>query len=81
MFVKIPGQRTGDTRLDLTYNVDLLPTILDVVGVEVDDDLNGRSILAPVADRGPDAALYVADQGEAIHPDISFAQVLSLIHI
>lgn len=78
MFVKVPGQDVGDTRFDLTYNVDLLPTILDVVGVEVDDGLNGRSILEPVPDRAMDAALYVADEGDAIHPEISFSQVTAI---
>lgn len=78
MFVKLPGQLAPETRLDLTYNVDVLPTILDVVGVEPDEGLDGRSILEPVVDRGPDAALYVADAGDAIHPDISFSQVIDI---
>ena len=78
LFVKAPGQDAGDVRYDLAYNVDVLPTILDVIGVEADDDLNGRSVLEPVADRPPDAALYAADIDDALHPDIEFDQVIDV---
>lgn len=77
LFVKQPGQTIGAVRTDLAYNVDVLPTILDGLGVEPDDDLNGRSIVSPVPDRAQDAALYVAD-GEPIHPDITVDQVTAL---
>lgn len=78
LFVKQPGQTTGDTRLDLAYNIDVLPTIMEVLGIDVGWDLDGRSILRPVAGRPPDAALYVADLGDAIHPDITFDQVVAV---
>ena len=77
-FVKLPGQTEGEVREDLTYNVDLLPTVLDGLGVPADDDLNGRSVLTPVADRAGDAALYVADGSEPIHPVITLDQVVAL---
>lgn len=78
LFVKRPGQTSGDTRLDLAYNVDVLPTIIDVLGIDVDWELDGQSILRPVPGRPPDAALYVADLGDAIHPDITFDQVVDV---
>lgn len=83
LFVKVPGQTRGEARFDLAYNVDVLPTVLDVLGVTIDETaeeadveaLDGRSILEPVADRPTDAALYAADRGDAVHPDIVYAQV------
>jgi hypothetical protein len=83
LFVKQPGQATAETRYDLTYNVDVLPTIMAVLGIDERWEMNGRSILQPVTDRGPDAALYVTDaegpdQGGALHPVIDFEQVTAI---
>ncbi len=79
LFVKQPGQTEGDVRTDLAYNVDVLPTVLDVLGADDGSgaELNGHSILEPVPDRAQDAALYVAD-GDPIHPDITVDQVTAL---
>lgn len=77
LFVKRPGQTTGETRTDLAYNVDVAPTVLAVLGTDAGVETNGQSLLEPVPDRAQDAALYVAD-GEPIHPDITVDQLTEL---
>lgn len=77
MFVKQPGQSTGETRTDLAYNVDVAPTVLAVLGTDAGIETNGQSLLEPVPHRAQDAALYVAD-GDPIHPDITVDQLIAL---
>ncbi|CAN5319634.1 hypothetical protein BH20ACT3_BH20ACT3_03240 [soil metagenome] len=53
LFVKKPGQSEGSVVDDNVNSLDILPTVADLVGVEVDWDLQGRSLVdgPPPADR------------------------------
>ncbi|MCP5113683.1 MAG: sulfatase, partial [bacterium] len=57
LVIKYPGQETGRDVDTLTSHVDLLPTILDVIGAEAPAGLQGMSLLA-----SPDAGRYVVAQ-------------------
>jgi Sulfatase len=46
LFVKPPGQADGETVDAPARTIDIVPTIADVLGVEVPWDLDGRSLLA-----------------------------------
>jgi len=46
-FVKLPAQRAGAVRDDVAETIDVLPTVADVLGVEVPWAIDGRSLLAP----------------------------------
>ncbi|WP_394741948.1 sulfatase family protein [Natronococcus roseus] len=51
LVVSYPGVIDGGERYEeLLGNVDVLPTILELIGLEVPDDLNGRSVLPLVTD-------------------------------
>lgn len=56
LLVHFPGGAfVGETRRQLTQNIDLMPTILDYQGVDVPDTVMGKSL------RG------VAERGESVH--------------
>lgn len=44
LLVKAPGQHEPEVIDSPTASIDVLPSILDVLGVDVDEDLDGRSI-------------------------------------
>ncbi|HEX6423488.1 MAG TPA: sulfatase-like hydrolase/transferase [Acidimicrobiales bacterium] len=44
LFVKAPGQEAGEVRDDPAQTVDVLPSVLDLLGVEVDWGLDGHSL-------------------------------------
>jgi arylsulfatase A-like enzyme len=44
MLVRLPGQQQGAERCQLVYNMDIFPTILDLLG-HADDELDGQSLL------------------------------------
>jgi hypothetical protein len=44
LFVKLPGQQVGETSDANVLTVDVLPTIADVLGVDVPWDVDGRSV-------------------------------------
>jgi hypothetical protein len=44
LFIKLPGQRQGQVVDRIVENVDVLPTILDVLGAKVSLTLDGRSL-------------------------------------
>jgi hypothetical protein len=46
LFVKVPGQQAGETSDANVATVDVLPTIVDVLGIDVPWDLDGRSVFA-----------------------------------
>jgi hypothetical protein len=51
LFVKLPGQQEGEVVNRIVENVDIFPTILDVVGAKASFRLDGRSLIdsrAPV---------------------------------
>jgi Sulfatase len=49
LIVKLPGRRRGDIVDRHVETIDLFPTILEVAGAPVPDELDGRSLLEPVA--------------------------------
>jgi arylsulfatase A-like enzyme len=54
LFIKLPGQRRGEVVNRIAETVDILPTILDVVGAKAAPRLDGRSLIqseAPHASR------------------------------
>jgi len=55
LLVKYPGQRAGRKDDRLASLVDVLPTVLDVAGIEADFPVQGRSLRAPLA---PDRAIF-----------------------
>ena len=46
MLIKFPGQTEGRISTQLAGHVDLLPTILEILGIEVDHEISGVSILS-----------------------------------
>ncbi|HEX2112206.1 MAG TPA: sulfatase-like hydrolase/transferase [Gaiellaceae bacterium] len=53
MIVKAPGQRTGRIVDEHVRTVDLLPTVTDLLGVELSERVDGRSALAPDYESSP----------------------------
>jgi len=54
MIVKYPGNRRSGTRVtQLTTNLDVVPTVLDALGMEVPEGLRGRSLAAEAPPRRP----------------------------
>ena len=53
MFVKLPGQTEGRLEDRNVENIDLLPTIADVLGVELPWEVDGISLLSPAAVKPP----------------------------
>ena len=52
LFIRYPERWTGGTRrTQLVSHVDLLPTVLETVGIPLSDDIQGRSLL-PLLDGG-----------------------------
>ena len=46
LLIKLPGQKFGNTRKSsFTENVDLLPSLLDLVGIEIPENLHGKSLV------------------------------------
>src|SRR5690606_3089458 len=62
LLVRGPGFPTGATAPQLTANIDLAPTILDLAGVEGSLVADGQSLLPLAADPSPppdDRAVYL----------------------
>lgn len=49
LFVKLPGQDTGSVGSDYVQNTDIVPTLADVLGTQLDWRHDGRSLLRPRA--------------------------------
>jgi hypothetical protein len=47
LFVKRPGQRAGLVNSEYVHNIDIVPTLADVLGVRLDWSHDGRSLLRP----------------------------------
>jgi len=47
LFLKLPGQRKGRVSSDHVHNIDIVPTIADVMNVKLDWRHDGRSLLRP----------------------------------
>ena len=66
LFVKTPDQQSGRTIDTAVQNVDVLPTIADVLGVDVPWKVDGASLLQP---RARERYLLVGDR-ETFRPDV-----------
>jgi Sulfatase len=66
LFVKTPGQQSGRTSDAAVQTVDVLPTIADVLGVDVPWKVDGTSLLQP---RVREQYLLVGDR-ETFRPDV-----------
>jgi len=55
LIVKLPGQRKGSRIPELTQQIDLMPTILDYLGLEPQPGLEGRSLLGLIEGETPPA--------------------------
>ena len=70
LIVKLPGNQAAGTRVDALANqIDLLPTILDYLGVEPPSPLDGRSLLPRIGgeDGGAPSFSYLALGARRIH--------------
>ena len=45
LFIKLPGQTTGEIRDDSAQTIDILPTIVDALDIEADWEFDGHSLL------------------------------------
>ena len=73
LIIRVPDAPHGKTVADLASLVDLMPTVLDAVGVEIPAQVQGKSLLASI--RAPDAetaALERTVYGETFLPRIHF---------
>jgi Sulfatase len=54
LLIKAPGQTAGGVDDRPARTIDVLPTIADVIGLDLSTDVEGRSLLGPVPVDGPD---------------------------
>lgn len=52
LMARLPGQPNGRERNQLVYNMDIFPTILDALGQNADDELDGQSFLPYLDENG-----------------------------
>jgi hypothetical protein len=69
LFVKAPGQQTGEVRDDVALSIDVLPTIIDLLGIETNWRFEGRSLfdgppatVEPLVSSSVDAAIELAER-------------------
>jgi hypothetical protein len=69
LFVKTPGQTDPDVDDGNVEAIDVLPTIADLLGVDLPWDVDGLPIAEARSERDPDVKRFADDEGHAIHPD------------
>jgi arylsulfatase A-like enzyme len=52
LMVRLPGQTEGYTREQLVYNMDIFPTILDLLDQDADHELDGQTLLPYLVEDG-----------------------------
>jgi hypothetical protein len=69
LFIKAPGQVDGEIRDDSAQNLDVLPSIVDLLGAQVDWEFDGHSLYdgsrthtAPKVSTDVDAAITIAER-------------------
>jgi hypothetical protein len=69
LFVKAPGQQTGEVRDDVALSIDVLPTLVDLLGIQTSWRFEGRSLLdgspagaEPLVSPSVEAALELAER-------------------
>lgn len=69
LFIKYPGQQTGET-VDLpVFGIDILPTIVDVMDIDTDWKFDGQSLLTLTEER-PHEPLRWCCNGEGVSTDL-----------
>jgi hypothetical protein len=75
MFIKVPGQTAGETRDDEASSVDVLPSLVDLLGIETEWEFDGHSLFdgsEPKIDRvvtsDVEAAFEEAARQQAVFP-------------
>lgn len=76
LFIKYPGQTAGET-VDLpAFGIDILPTIVDALGVETDWEFDGQSLLAVEEERPHEPIRWCCNgEGASTDLDILYQQV------
>lgn len=64
LFIKVPGQTSGEVARLAAQTTDVLPTMADALGVEVGWDVAGRSLLDAAADREQGSVV----SADGVHP-------------
>ena len=69
LFIKAPGQTEGDIRDDSVQTIDVLPSIVDLLGADVDWEFDGHSLYdgstahtAPLVSTDVSAAIEIAER-------------------
>lgn len=75
LFIKAPGQQTGEVRDDVAQTIDVLPSIADLLDVQSDWEFDGHSLydgsdpsVDPEVDPSVEPALDIAQQHAATTP-------------
>ncbi|MCC6397964.1 MAG: sulfatase [Bacteroidetes bacterium] len=64
LLIKFPQQQFGGTRVaDMAFLMDLYPTVLDVLGMDIPEGLDGRSLLAALQGQAPEHEMLYATRG------------------
>ena len=71
LFVKAPGQTRGETVEGSARTIDIVPTVADLLGVEIPWKVDGRSLVAPHAGDGDDKVLIGTSSGEVVEGDLA----------
>ena len=69
LFVKAPGQSRGETVEGLARTIDIVPTVADMLGVQVPWELDGRSLLE--GNGGDGEVLVGTSSGEVVEGDLT----------
>lgn len=72
LLVKLPGQSSGSVSDSDVRTIDILPTIIDALSIDVDWQLDGRSMLVEGSDRGPKRMMLT--DGSVVESDPSFSR-------
>ncbi|MEA1902002.1 MAG: sulfatase-like hydrolase/transferase [Actinomycetota bacterium] len=71
MFVKYPGQQIGSTEDTPTYGFDLVPTIVDVLGIDTDWEFDGLSLASINGIERPHEPIWWCCNGDGVSTDLS----------
>ena len=77
LFVKYPGQVVGEIRDEPAFTIDILPAIVDVLGIRTDWAFDGQSLLDIAGTDRPHEIVYWCCNTDGVSTDLSvlFAQV------
>lgn len=77
LFVKLPGQTEGRVFDEPAFGIDVMPTIVDVLEISTDWQMDGQSLLSIEGTDRPHEVIYYCCNGEPVATDLDelFAQV------